>query len=595
MSEPWRTGRRTFLLVVAIIVGIHRGIIFIGMRSLLIGCAMLLAGAVQGQGAVTARLVDARDGRPLPYATVLLEGATRGTIANAEGWFRLPLQGATDSLRISFVGYRTLVVPFTAALDGADVRMVRAVFELGEAVIRPGEDLYARVVAASNWLRRAPEVQARLFFGLETHCGEQPVEVLHACYNATFKAAILKELAFKQGFIGIAPKDQRHFINYNTAGAFVLMDIHAPGDHFPRSPLEHTKARELKEEFRVDLLSAGEGVDAVDHLLITPRDSSAGAFTTELWLAPRGPAVRALEVTCDNCRPQPFIPLFDHGRIDTVDLRYRQSWTSGKRPMPEVIELEYDLAYTGPGFSERMHTKALMHAFAQGEQFIPTLFPWRPGMEEYPSISWMPMDSAFWQRMDPPVPTERQERDRAFILEHDIRRNSWFDSLRLDHDHLRPRYTAWSAEGAVDTTHLFGVPEYRPAPYKAPVVQLRTHLYLDLDTTGGKLTHRSIAVFDGGASWLLYRPWENSFDAYINIHFDLCEMERRAMEERLNVPGMTLEKARRIHAEHTQRMKDEQRKMAMSVWPQFINLMNWNMKVRHVLGVDRVNELIFLR
>ena len=28
-------------------------------------------------------------------------------------------------------------------------------------------------------------------------------------------------------------------------------------------------------------------------------------------------------------------------------------------------------ADTGPGFSERMHTQALMHAFAQGEQFIP--------------------------------------------------------------------------------------------------------------------------------------------------------------------------------------------------------------------------------
>jgi hypothetical protein len=112
-----------------------------------------------------------------------------------------------------------------------------------------------------------------------------------------------------------------------------------------------------------------------------------------------------------------------------------------------------------------------------------------------------------------------------------------------------------------------------------------------MDTTGGVFTHRSLAVFDAGGSWLLYLPWEKLFDVFINLFFDLCEMERRAMEGRLQEPGMTLEKARMIHAEHTQRLKDKQRKMMDAVWPRREYLLSWNRVVLKALDVDRVKDL----
>lgn len=546
------------------------------------------------QPTVIARLVDAGNRMPLPYATVQILGTTRGTITNSEGWFGLPLQGPKDSLRISFVGYRTLVIPLNPALDGQDIRMERAVHELGEAVVRYNEDLYKRVVAASNWLRRAPEVKAKLFFGLETHSDGQPVEVLNAYYSATFKSAVLRGISFKQGGIGIAPKDGRHFINYNTAGAFALMDIHAPGKRFPLSPFPFTKAHELREFYAVELMSKGSGTDAVDHVRATPRENATGAFTMDLWLTPGKAEVRALELQCVECPRQPFIPLFDHGRIDAVDMRYRQTWSSEGRPYPEVTELEYHVTYTGPGFTERFRTHAIMHAFDRGSHFLPTLFPWKQGLEEYPMIAWMPPDSAFWQRMTPPIPTERQRRDRAFVMRHDVAHNTWFDSLRLHYDHLRPHYVAWDPQRTLDTTYLFGVPKVRLSdPKRPPAINLLSHIYLELDTAGGQLQHSSIAVLEGGSSWFMLRPYGRVDDATITLFLDLCEMERRAMEEKLAEPRMTLEKARRIHALHTQRMKDAQRKFltTVTIYPNL--MLDWNRQVREALGVDRMHELIF--
>lgn len=564
------------------------------MRWSLAFGAFILAAIAVGQTTVIARVVDADTRAPLPFATVAIQGTTRGTITNREGWFSLAVEGPRDSLRFSFVGYRTRVEPLNVALDGQDIRLERAVHELGEAVIRPGEDLYKRVVAASYWLRKAPEVKTKLYFGLETHSDEQPVEVLNAYFNATFKSAVIRSINFKQGSIGIAPKDGRHFINYNTAGAFALMDIHAPGTRFPLSPFPFTDPGKLHQFYEVERVGSGSSKDGVDHLRAIPRANAAGAFELDLWLSPGGDEVRALELRCTACPRQPFIPLFDHGRIDTVDMRYRQTWSTQGKPYPEVTELEYHVTYTGPGFTDRFRTHAIMHAFDRGRHFLPTLFPWRNGLEEYPMIAWMPLDSAFWKRMNPPIPTERQTRDRAFVMANDVARNTWFDSLRLHYDHLRPYYLAWSAERPIDMYHLRGGPVIRPNDTrKPPPVRLRTHIYLDLDTMGGELHHRSIAVFDAGSSWYWYAPLYAEDQALVNLIFDLCELERRAMEERLSQPGMTLEKARRIHSEHTQRMRDAQEKQwnILSLLPG--SMLSWNMKVRRGLGVDRLQQLVY--
>src|SRR5690606_41718710 len=45
-------------------------------------------------------------------------------------------------------------------------------------------------------------------------------------------------------------------------------------------------------------------------------------------------------------------------------------------------------------------------------------------------------------------------------------------------------------------------------------------------------------------------------DAFLRIHFDLCEVERRKMEIRLNEPGLTVDRARKIYDEHGRALKN---------------------------------------
>jgi hypothetical protein len=573
------------------------------MRPLLPLLALLLGTVVAAQGPITGRVVDGINGTPLPYATILLVGTDRGTISNPDGYFDLPATTAGDSIRVSFVGYRTRFVAVSEVVRTGAVRMERSAQQLREVTIRPDDRIYRRIAAIARKLQRTPSVEGRLFFGMETYSDSTPVEMIHGFYNARTNGARLSSITLKQGRIGIAPKNDRYYINYNTTRAFALMDIQAEQSPYPHSPLRFTKAADLRRGFHAEVVSTGEGPDAVDHLRVVPRPHNPEAFALDLWVEPRTERVRALELQCTNCPKHPFIPLFDHGHIDTVDMRYRQTWTTDAPHHPEVMELALRVAYTAPDFSDNYRTHAVMHLFDTDGRFIEPLFTMVVELPDYQRMGWLPDDPAFWQRMHPPLPTERQRRDMAFLQQHDLRDGDWLVRLGPDARHVTSHYARWSA---TDRIWLHGVATRVPtepfkrvrrseitgeyAIYRGPLpVQLMAQIYLDLDTVNGRLLHRSATVLDGYYSFDLVadQPWNAAFH---NIWFDLCEVERRALEQRLNAPGVTLERARALHAEYTARLQGltDRYMQETGSGEKFEGLLPWNARVKQILGIDNL-------
>ncbi len=524
-------------------------------------------------------------------ATIAVAGQHRGTITNAEGWFSLPVRGGADSIRVSYVGYATVKLALAQHLDGKEILLKRVATQLAEVTILPDEDLHARVVAASTWLRRVPSARAKAFYQLETHSDEQPVELLQACYTAHYRGGALEKLTLKQGRIGIAAKADRYFINHNTGGALLLFQPLWPNKRFPESPLAFTSARALRKRYHAERIARADGPNGMDHIRLTPKDGSSMAFTLDLWLDRGAAGVRAFELACVACSPHPFEPLLPDGRIDAIDLRYRQTWDEERGRLPELIELDYTVDYAGPGFQDRFRTTAILHAYERDAEFVPVLFPERKGLKEYPSIAWTPYDSTFWSEQALPIPTERQARDHAFIMAHDVARNDWYRDLSNRHFHLRSAYLPWSDTTRLDSTCLAGTPRVvQRGSGRIPEIHYATHLYLDLDTTAGTLRHRSISVFDCGDSWNMF-PWSLTTKVLVNIFFDLAEIERRNMETRLRQPGVTLEQARQIHKEHTARMRQQQARFARAVASGEIYMIDWNRQVRAALGINNLDLL----
>lgn len=74
---------------------------------LLVFAALVSSAAIKGGKTITGRVVG-ENGKPLPGATVLIEGASRGATTNERGSYRISdIKPGVYTLRFSFIGYKT--------------------------------------------------------------------------------------------------------------------------------------------------------------------------------------------------------------------------------------------------------------------------------------------------------------------------------------------------------------------------------------------------------------------------------------------------------------------------------------------------------
>lgn len=83
--------------------------------ALLLGGIVLLLHTLQAQPAqIKGKVTDAKDGSPIPNATVKIKGTRAGTSTDMDGAFMLTAAGNKITLEVSSIGYTTLNMPVTA-------------------------------------------------------------------------------------------------------------------------------------------------------------------------------------------------------------------------------------------------------------------------------------------------------------------------------------------------------------------------------------------------------------------------------------------------------------------------------------------------
>lgn len=97
---------------------------------------MLLTGTVFAQTTVTGIVTDAETGQTLPGVNIAVVGTTTGTSTDSNGEYTLNVRSLSDTLRFSFIGYETRIVPINGRAT-VDVVM-RAQTISGEEIIVTG-------------------------------------------------------------------------------------------------------------------------------------------------------------------------------------------------------------------------------------------------------------------------------------------------------------------------------------------------------------------------------------------------------------------------------------------------------------------------
>ena len=100
--------------------------------------AFSLDARAQVVGPIKLHVVDARTGRPVPYASVGVRGKPQGTVADAQGVFPLAQVGAepTDTVVISCVGYVPRKLPAGQLRHETTLRLAPQPTALAEVLVR---------------------------------------------------------------------------------------------------------------------------------------------------------------------------------------------------------------------------------------------------------------------------------------------------------------------------------------------------------------------------------------------------------------------------------------------------------------------------
>lgn len=103
-----------------------------------------------GQGQITkirGKVLDAQTNEPLPYVNVTFKNTTQGTITSEKGEFFLESRTATDTLVVSFVGYKpTMLRVKKGVYQEVSVNLEPEAIELEAVVVKPGESQANRII-----------------------------------------------------------------------------------------------------------------------------------------------------------------------------------------------------------------------------------------------------------------------------------------------------------------------------------------------------------------------------------------------------------------------------------------------------------------
>lgn len=550
----------------------------------------------QAQTSISGRVVDSYTHELLPYCSVGIRGTTTGTLTNEAGAFALRMDSAGGSVIFSYIGYRQRTVAANELENGGDVLLEPLRTVLPGIDVRPDQDrLYAVFAACARHMRQSKQERAKVYYELDTHMDERPVEVIECFYNALIDGPRIERLDLKNGRVGVAPVDDHYFVSLNVTKAMSLFDLRREHAKFPTTPFQWTNERALRKHYRIELVASLSDGEALEHVRLVPRDSSGTAFTADVWLNEASATVRSIELECRGCQRHPFLPLKAEHPLRDITMRVKQTFRMDEGL--EHMELDYAMRFSERGTSHAVHTQAVMHVFEPGGAFILPLFDYDREQNDYRKITFQPYDTAFWANTPTLVRTEQQERDREFFAEHGVLTGS--TRVAVQRGTLFESNYAWWSPSKRISLKTFPSAATPGAPSKdiqskgmaiaASQVHLEAQLYLDIDTTAGHTRLFTATVFDGFRSY--YRlPDQPHTPVILNIFFDLCEIERRTMDARMRAPGLGLDRIRALHAEAVKAMERTTQLYLKEVrlGEDRQALARWNALVKDALGIDNI-------
>mgnify|MGYP000051488745 CR=1 FL=1 len=550
-----------------------------------------------------AKLVDKFTGEIISYANIFNSNGSRGTISDDSGYFKLNSLNISDSLTISFIGYKTIKEPVTI-FEGLDfIYMETQIDILSDVILLSDYSFLYDLLASCKRNISSQSKTSKAYFELETYINEQQVEQVECYYNASIRGYDITDLKFKNGRIAVTDYNNRFFFSTATGEILHKHSLFKKNIGFPQGPLELSKNK-LKKKYDLSLISnyADENEKEIYVVKFDPKDPSGNFFSGCIWINRNDGFIVKINLESLKSKVYPFVPLFEPERINGVNLFLTKTYQLNEGQMDlKSVNFDYDLIYNpdikrGIDTVQTKSTKAIFVVYDYTRQFEIPYFDFTKEYlvhNDYRKISAVPYNSFFWEDMNVFKLSDRQGRIENFYnnsasLTHDkiFKSNKFSDKGFFEH-----QYTNWSEKRIFFRNHSSNPMDFEIYDGNIPSARynLEAQIYLDINETIDSTHVLSETVFDPFKTFFWY-PMDHKGLAFINMYFDIVEIQRRELEREIGQHKLSIDRIKELYVERKEKTEQMCQAYFRSVerGNNLKEMLKWNKYIKDELHIDNV-------
>ncbi|MEI6124867.1 MAG: carboxypeptidase-like regulatory domain-containing protein [Bacteroidota bacterium] len=582
------------------------------MKTFIVSIFLFVSFQSFSQTLIQGTVKDSKTKIPLSFCNIAIKGTTRGTLTNKDGVYQIVVNTAKDTLLFSYLGYNQMAIAASSLNSGKVIWLNPKDIVLQETIIYSDDDYLFKILEKCRKNLRSDnnESQSKAYFELETQIKNQPAELLECYYNGYLKGISIDELRLKNGRIGLAIIGSRVFNNWQSSLIISKLDLLNKNMYFPSIPFQYS-TKEMKKTFNLEMVNSDKGTY---HIKFTPVKDMHEHFSGDVWIDKQSLLLLKINLLNLDASIHPFVSTWDDS-IRNVSLDIKQTFKQeGKVIFPELTQFDYSLMYISgsgkgrlsetilPDMARTINSSCVLYFYDYNKPFILPYFQYSNDLGDYSEISMIPYNNVFWDNNKALLLTENQKTKLGLISNDGYLINfkegnygqdfckALFDSTKGYHTN----YTFWTPNKRI--FFIRGLKQTEPYSLEKINQSIQTDLYnlkvqllLDVNQVNDTLDCKTYTVFDEAQTFfhLIKQPYTAVF---LNIFFDICEIERRKMEKVFHSKHFNLSEVDSVYNESVKAMDKITWKYTneVEVGKNEKMMKKWNQYVIDNLSIDNI-------
>jgi hypothetical protein len=574
------------------------------------------------QTSISGTVHDASTKLPISYCAIAIQSSSKGTIANEEGDFRIIVRNVSDTLLLSFIGYKRREIPASTLLKNPLLELEPVNYKLAEVVVRGNDQyLYQLVDQCRKKIMSSAKHESKAYFLMQTDVSNSPAEMIECYYNATASGHALQQLLIKSGRIGLAETSEHgFFLSENTAHVLPMMDLVKEREGLPELPLQMTE-RKLKKiyDLSIEYSLADENTT---HIKFFPKSDARKYFRGEAWIDNKTMDLLRIDLKIDSAVVHPFVSVWHEDELRNVSFSFSETFSRRKDSVvyPEHISFSYNLSYhanmayraselksigSSADTAERVQmifTSGSLTFYDFDDKFYLPHYSYDEAATDYRKILSFPFNNDFWNHAPHLLYTEKQENAIDFFNANGVLINYAPNTAmrkvgQVAGDFFSGVNIFWSDTSRISLTHggletvLRKESLSKSLTFRSDQYHLETQIFFDISKEGDVLKHFSSSIFDVNKSFYNL-PHEAFTDCFLNLFFDITESQRRKLEAKLDSNSYTVPQMDSLYFAAVNNLKQQQDTFIKETESgmNMKGLQKWNEYIVEMLGLDNMKR-----